>query len=161
MRYVSLLEQASKLKEGALDQSILTDIFKLLSNLALSSELRDGSITEKLVTVLECAKSGIGVAVDMNDYRKKVFDFVTAAMERYTVLPVSSHHVWNTECITVYSLELNTVEPAINDPPRRGHNTNNLSTKDTIQDPNACSFPIVLIHYDNLSLKDKMTRCSN
>ncbi len=28
-----------------------------------------------------------------------------------------------------------TVEPLIKDPPRRGHNRNNLSTKDTLQGP--------------------------
>ncbi len=50
------------------------------------------------------------------------------------------------------------MEPSIKDPPRRGHNRNNLFTKDTLQSP-ICSFSHIVNAFqwnaDNLSKKDK------
>ena len=71
-----------------MDQAVLTDVLKLSTNLALSSELRNEPVTEKLVPVLQSTKCGLrGESVE--EYQKKVFDFVSVAMEQYTVLPVS------------------------------------------------------------------------
>ena len=53
-----------------------------------------------------------------------------------------------------------TVEPLIKDPPRRGHNRNNLSTKDTLQSPK-CLFPILLIHFEPLKIGKPLYKGQN
>lgn len=88
MRYISLLEQVCELREGQDNQSTLDNILKLLTNLALSSELREEVVTEKLVTVLERTQSGLAPG-SVENYGTKVSEFVRAAMEQYTVVPVS------------------------------------------------------------------------
>lgn len=89
VRYVSLLEHIQQLKEGELNQESLMEIVKLLSNLCNSPELQDPSLQVKLTPLLVDAMSGLTSNNMVHEYTKKVMDFVTEAMEVYTVVPVS------------------------------------------------------------------------
>ncbi len=86
-RYVSLLEQVQRLKEGNLTEQAVTEVVELLSNLCKAPELQDPSVAGKLTSLLVDTMSGLSRNA-MEDYSKRVLDFVTEAMEWYTRLPV-------------------------------------------------------------------------
>ena len=88
IRYVSLLEQVQKVREGQLSSQALTEVLKLLSNLCKSPELKEPSVKQKLASLVRVTVSGLKTGA-LEDYSKMVLDFVTTAMEWYQVKPVS------------------------------------------------------------------------
>lgn len=68
----------------------MTDIFLLITNLSKSPELKDPSVQDKLAHLLVETESGLTTDREsVDNYSKKVVDFVRTAMEWYTVVPVS------------------------------------------------------------------------
>ena len=88
IRYVALLEKVQLLKAGNLNEHTLTDVCKIIINLSKSPELRNGVVSDRLTSLLTDMQSGITRSV-VDDFCRKVHDFVQLAMEWYAILPVS------------------------------------------------------------------------
>ena len=86
IKYASLLQNVEKMKEGKWDKYVLSAVFVHLCDLADFWKSRDSSVWNMSLSLLQDTKSGLSQDM-VNDYCKKLTDFVNAAMEFYS--PVS------------------------------------------------------------------------
>jgi hypothetical protein len=88
------------MRAGRLSRESLTEVIQLLSNLCNSPELQDPSIQLKLTPLVVDAMSGLTSGM-VDDYSKKVVNFVTEAMEVYCTLPVSLFATPPQQCLSI------------------------------------------------------------